>query len=161
MVTLLLAGCGGTEQHPSTNAERPSTQVVNAALQNKYVTKEGFASQIAQTGGRIQLSVDLSYTKLTDEDLAQIVFPQYMTTLDLTGCPISNAGLAHLIQSENLRELDLSHTMVTEECLNTLERMPVLEAVHLHGTAISPDVQRKIVRIFRQRSPRVEQRGPK
>ena len=151
MLVLCLAGCGG-DNHPSADAERPSTQAVNATLKNKYATAKNFETQIKKRGGRIKLSLDLSYTKLTDEDLAQIEFPRYLTELNLTGCPISDEGLGPLTQSENLLQLDLSHTLVTEGCLETLEKIPSLQAVHLHGTAITPDAQRKMMRVFRLRN---------
>ena len=151
LLILSLAGCGG-ESHPSADAERPSMQAVNATLKNKYATAKNFESQIEKRGGRIKLSLDLSYTKLTDEDLAQIEFPRYLTELNLTGCPISDEGLGPLTQSENLLQLDLSHTLVTEGCLETLEKIPSLQAVHLHGTAITPDAQRKMMRVFRLRN---------
>ena len=151
LLILSVAGCGG-DSHPSANAERPSTQTVNATLQNKYATAKNFESQIEKTGGRIQLVLDLSYTKLTNEDLAQIEFPSYLTELNLTGCPITDEGLKPLTQSQNLLQLDLSHTLVTEDCLETLEKIPNLKAVHLHGTVITPDAQRKMMRVFRQRA---------
>ena len=151
LLVLCLAGCGG-DNHPSADAERPSTQAVNATLKNKYATAKNFETQIKKRGGRIKLSLDLSYTKLTDEDLAQIEFPRYLTELNLTGCPISDEGLGPLTQSDNLLQLDLSHTLVTEGCLETLEKIPSLQAVHLHGTAIKPDAQRKMMRVFRLRN---------
>ena len=140
LLILSFAGCK-SESHPSADAERPSTQAVNAALKNKYATAKNFESQIEKRGGRIKLSLDLSYTKLTDEDLAQIEFPRYL-----------DEGLGPLTQSENLLQLDLSHTLVTEGCLETLKKIPSLQAVHLHGTAITPDAQRKMMRVFRLRN---------
>jgi len=160
LLILSVAGCGD-DSHPSANAERPSTQAVNSTLQNKYATAKNFESQIEKTGGRIQLVLDLSYTKLTDEDLAEIEFPLHLTELDLTGCPITDEGLVHLEACKNLQQLNLSHTLVTEDCLETLKRMPNLQAVHLHGTVITPDAQREMIRIFRQRPPKEKKRGPK
>ena len=159
LLTIFLSSCSKEKSHPSANAERPPTQTVNAVLQKKYVTAKKFESQIKKTGGRIQLVLDLSYTKLTDEDLAEIEFPPYLTELNLTGCPISDEGLEPLTQSENLLQLDLSHTLVTEDCLETLKRMPNLHAVYFHGTAITPDAQREMIRFFRQRLPKEKKRG--
>ncbi len=153
LLTIFLSSCSKENSHPSANAERPPTQTVNAVLQKKYVTANKFEDQIEKTGGRIQLVLDLSYTKLTDEDLAEIEFPLHLTELDLTGCPITDEGLVHLAACRNLQQLNLSHTLVTGDCLATLERMPKLNAVHFHGTAITPDVQRKMIRVFRQRVP--------
>ena len=156
-----LAGCGGGEEHPSATAERPPLQSVNEALRKKYVSAEDLLSQIEDADSRVQLTLDLSYTKLTDEDLAEITFPPYLTELDLTGCPITDEGLVHLAACKNLQQLNLSHTLVTGDCLAILERMPKLNAVHFHGTAITPDVQRKMIRVFRQRVPQEKKRGRK
>ncbi|MCH2119466.1 MAG: hypothetical protein MK161_17425, partial [Pirellulales bacterium] len=92
----LLAGCGGGSEHPSAAAERPPLESVNEALQKKYVSAEDLLSQIEDAESRMQLALDLSYTKLTDEDLAKITFPPYLTELNLAGCPITDEGLAHL-----------------------------------------------------------------
>ena len=157
----LLAGCGGGDTHPSATAERPPLESVNEALRKKYVTADELLSQIEDADSRMQLTLDLSYTKLTDEDLAEIEFPSYLTKLNLTGCPITDEGLVHLAACKSLRSLNLSETEVTGMCVEPLEAIPSLRSVDLNGTDIEPDTQRKLIKIFRQRPPEERKRGPK
>ncbi len=148
-----LAGCGGGEEHPSATAERPPLQSVNEALRKKYVSAEDLLSQIEDADSRVQLTLDLSYTKLTDEDLAEITFPPYLTELDLTGCPITDEGLVHLAACKNLQHINLAWTKVTGKCVEPLEAISSLRSVDLNGTEIEPDTQRQLMKIFRQRVP--------
>jgi hypothetical protein len=161
VVPCLLAGCGGGDAHPSATAERPPLESVNESLRKKYVTADELLSQIEDAESRMQLTLDLSYTKLTDEDLAEIKFPPYLTKLNLAGCPITDEGLAHLEVCKNLLNLNLSWTKVTGDCVEPLQAIPNLRSVDLNGTDIEPDTQRQLTRIFRQRVSKEKKRGPK
>lgn len=159
VVPCLLAGCGGGDAHPSATAERPPLESVNESLRKKYVTADELLSQIEDAESRMQLTLDLSYTKLTDEDLAQIKFPPYLTELNLAGCPITDEGLVHLEACKSLQKLNLSETKVTGKCVEPLEAISSLRSVDLNGTDIEPDTQRKLIKIFRQRPPKEKKRG--
>ena len=159
VVPCFLAGCGGSDAHPSATAERPPLESVNESLRKKYVTADELLSQIEDAESRMQLSLDLSYTKLTDEDLAEITFPPYLTKLDLTGCPVTDEGLGHLEACKSLQKLNLSETKVTGKCVEPLEAISSLRSVDLNGTDIEPDTQRKLIKIFRQRPLKEEKRG--
>ena len=154
-----LAGCGGGDAHPSATAERPPLESFKETLRKKYVTADELLSQIEDADSRVQLTLDLSYTKLTDEDLAQITFPPYLTELNLAGCPITDEGLVHLEACKNLQKLNLAWTKVTGKCVEPLEAISSLRSVDLNGTDIEPDTQRKLIKIFRQRPPKEKKRG--
>jgi hypothetical protein len=160
-IPCLLAGCGGGEEHPSAAAERPPLESFKETLRKRYVTADELLSQIEDADSRMQLTLDLSYTKLTDEDLAQIAFPPYLTELNLAGCPITDEGLVHLEACKNLQKLNLAWTKVTGDCVEPLEAISSLRSVDLNGTDIGPDTQRKVIKIFRQRPPEEKKRGPK
>ena len=159
IIPCFLAGCGGGDAHPSATAERPPLESVNESLRKKYVTADELLSQIEDAESRMQLTLDLSYTKLTDEDLAQIKFPPYLTELNLAGCPITDEGLVHLEACKNLQKLNLAWTKVTGDCVEPLEAISSLRSVDLNGTDIEPDTQRKLIKIFRQRPPKEKKRG--
>ena len=154
-----LTGCGGGDTHPSASAERPPLESVNEALQKKYVTADELLSQIEDADSRVQLTLDLSYTKLTDEDLAKITFPPYLTELSLAGCPITDEGLVHLEACKKLQKLNLAWTKVTGDCVEPLEAISSLRSINLNGTDIESDTQRKLMKIFRQRVPQQKKRG--
>ena len=66
--------------------------------------------------------------QITDEGLAQLASAgQQITTLELTGNPITDAGLVHLQQMSNLTFVSLDDTQVTQNGVDELQRaMPHL-----------------------------------
>jgi hypothetical protein len=58
-------------------------------------------------------------------------------SLDLSGCPIDDAGLVPISKLENLGELDLSHTKVTDAGLMHLTKIPLLGLLELRGDEIT------------------------
>jgi hypothetical protein len=60
--------------------------------------------------------------KPTDDDLVDLEPLAELEWLDLSGCPITDAGLKHLKGLKNLRTVILSHTGVTREGMKDLQR---------------------------------------
>ncbi|MDP7267974.1 MAG: hypothetical protein QF408_07350 [Pirellulales bacterium] len=150
---LAVAGCGDDTESLNARAGRPSPAQVNRILQERYVASENFGEQIEKVGGRIRISLDFSYTQLSDDDLSKVELPEYLTELDLTATAITDAGVAHLLEAKNLEKIDLSRTFVTSACLETLRQLPRLQSANLNGTDISPEEQLEMVRFFRSRRP--------
>ncbi len=160
---LLLAavvGCGDDTELLNARAGRPSPEHVNRILQERYVASENFSEQIEKVGGRIRITLDFSYTQLSDDDLSKVELPEYLTELDLTATAITDAGVVHLLEAKNLENIDLSRTFVTSECLETLQKLPRLQSANLNGTDISPDEQLEMVRFFRSRRPPIQSHNP-
>jgi len=153
LVVFFASGYGGGEDPINQRAGRPSAEQVNEILASRYAESENFDQQVRAVGGRIRLSLDLSYTKLNDEDFEKIKLPEYLTDLNLAGTEITDVGIEHLQNADNLQELDLSHTKVTDECIDELRSPPKLKVVRLHDTKISGDNQREMIRFLRGRQP--------
>ena len=107
------------------------------------------------------IEVNLADCKITDTDLHHIRFLKDVEVLDLTGTPvtdaglkeltqcirlrvlflpdtkITNAGLAHLATLKGLRRLDLSHTPITDPGLENLAGLIHLERLDLNDTEVS------------------------
>ena len=141
-------------------AGRPSPEQVNRILRERYVASGNFGEQIEKVGGRIRIALDFSYTKLSDDDLAKVELPEYLTELDLTATAITDAGVAHLLAADHLEKIDLSQTFVTAACLETLRKLPRLQSANLNGTDIPQEQQLEMVRFFRLRPPSVESHNP-
>jgi len=57
--------------------------------------------------------------------------------LDLSGCPITSAGLKHLEGLGNLHALVLEDTQISDTGLEQLQKLPNLERLYLNGCAIT------------------------
>ena len=161
ILCFFLPGCDGDDSAGlNGRAGRPSPEQVNQILRDRYAASENFSQQIEAIGGRIQISLDLSYTQLNDNDFAKLELPEYLSELNLAGTAITAAGLAHLEDAQNLEKIDLSHTTVTDDCLKTLQSLPRLQAANLNYTKVSPEQQLEMVRFFRSRRPSYNPKEP-
>lgn len=73
---------------------------------------------------------DAAFTKLKS------VSPQFVT-VDLSSTKITDAGVAQLAVSKNLRMIRLAETGVTDASIETLLKLPALESINLYGTKVT------------------------
>lgn len=66
--------------------------------------------------------------------------------LDLTGTPVTDAGLVHLLGLENLETISLWDTAVTDDGVRLLSRLPRLRQLGLGNTAVTDDGLRALQR---------------
>ena len=156
----LLISCSGNEKPLNARAGRIPPEQLNQLLRDRYAASQDIGQQLEKAGGRLQLSIDLSYCKFTDDDLKLIDLPDYLTHLNLEATAISDTGVSHLLGAKHLEQLDLGRTEVTEECLETLRKLPALKQVDLNGTAVSPAEQLEMVRFLRSRHSSKDKRSP-
>jgi hypothetical protein len=151
LLCIFVAGCGSEPDPLNARAGRPSPEQVNALLRQRYATSENLNEQILAVGGRMRLAIDFSYSKLNDDDLAQMEFPDSLSELNLAGTAITDQGITHLRESKNLEKIDLSQTVVTEDCLETLRSLPRLKSANFNYSRVPPEQQLEMVRFFRSR----------
>jgi Leucine-rich repeat (LRR) protein len=82
-------------------------------------------------------TLDLSYTEVSDADLAHLQALTALQSLDLSNTEMSDAGLAHLQTLTALQSLDLSFTQVSDAGLAHLESLTSLQALYLSFTQVS------------------------
>ena len=160
LVVVSAIGCAGEPDSLSARAGRPSPEQVNKILTERYEANENFNEQIETIGGRIQISLDLSYTGLTNDDLTKLDLPEHLTQLDLAGTAVTDEGLDALEDCKHLQHLNLDHTQVTDECLETIKELPAVYRVNLNGTRVSPELQREMIRFLRTRQPKTTHNAP-
>ncbi len=73
---------------------------------------------------------DAAFTKL------KTVSSQFVT-VDLSSTSITDAGVAQLAASKNLRMIRLAETGVTDASIETLLKLPALESINLYGTKVT------------------------
>ena len=78
--------------------------------------------------------IDLSSTKVRDDDLFHVAAFPRMRSLRLFDTRITDRGLAHLMTAEYLEELDLGKTQVTAEGITRLKSLDNLKVLHLDGS---------------------------
>lgn len=101
-------------------------------LSDTQVTLEGIPP-----GGWVGLEyLDLSGTPVTDAGLKALAGLPNLVELNLTGTQVSDAGLASLSGLKALRILKLGGTKVTGRGLDSLEKLPVLEDLTLAGAQV-------------------------
>jgi hypothetical protein len=81
-------------------------------------------------------AVDLARTGASDADLEPLRDSQSLVFLNLTGCPITDDGLARLKGIANLKCLFLGDTEVTDEGLKRIGGLSGLEILVLDNTRI-------------------------
>jgi len=94
--------------------------------------------EVAQNDNRLDISYHLvSDTKITDEHLAPLKDLKRAYSVNLRGCEVAGAGLAHLSGLPHLERLHLEKTKVTDDALKHVAGLPKLQYLNLYGTAIT------------------------
>jgi hypothetical protein len=83
------------------------------------------------------VSVDLSHSKVCDEDLKLLGKLTHLEVLVLWGTRITSAGVGHLKALTNLHSLWLLNTQVDDEALRHLKGMTKLWQLLLDGTKVT------------------------
>jgi tRNA A-37 threonylcarbamoyl transferase component Bud32 len=109
--------------------------------------KGGGLDAIAKLGGKISvdasgpggpgLNIDLSNTRVTDDDLAHLEGLNGILGLSLVNARITSRGLAHVRGLSGLRWLDLTGTQVDDEGLVEVRRFTRLVWLFLNDTRVS------------------------
>ena len=101
---------------------------------------------IEELGGRIArdpkhpegpvVEIDLSETKVTDDDLRLLSNLAELRTLNLHRTGISDAGIEHVVGLKHLTTLTLGDTRITNAGLKALTELEQLQFIGLHGTLV-------------------------
>ena len=81
--------------------------------------------------------LNLSGTRVTDDDLAEVAQLKYLEVLALQDTRVSGAGLEKLAGMQRLNVLNLSNSRITDADLRHFISMPNLRIVHAAGCSIS------------------------
>ena len=155
LILVLLSGCGDSEEDPiNARAGQVPVEGVNRIIREKYERNANIEAQLKEKGGRIRLEIDFSYTKLSDDDLANIELPENLTLLDLAGTSITDAGVAHLANNPSLKgllHLNLARTMVTDACVEDIKKFSNLLSVRFDGTPVVIKRHQELIKLFNER----------
>ena len=97
----------------------------------------GKVTRDAKTKGNPVIRVNLVFSKITDEQLAELGGLKSLQELDLYGTKISNDGLKHLGSLQHLHTLDLAVTKVTDEGMKEIRLLKKLHKLGLGETKVT------------------------
>ena len=168
---LLLTGCGGCRRsavenlpvptdNPGVDALAPPPQLDRPGIEN--LTKadlEGLAraadrycQAITQLGGRVSVSVDLSFTKVTDAETARLAFPAATQSVNFSETAIGDDTVAGFAKLTGLRSAMLAATKITDRSVSHLQQLPQLTAVDLMRTEVSSEGQAALMGVLEARA---------
>jgi hypothetical protein len=158
-----LAGCGSPSPDPLTGATVSAAQGGDSAIAPAAPAvlpphavgngdTEALAGEVARLQGRVKTQIDLSFTAVSDNDLAHLELPDTVHSINLSGTKITDQGIEHLRRARNLEELILIDTQVTESVLEILKQMPNLTEVRLDNTPVPVASQLEMVRFLTPRA---------
>lgn len=102
-------------------------------LPHNGVTGSGLA---ALANARELKSLDLRQTSVTNEGMAGVGRLTQLTKLQLPR-HLGDAGLSHLTTLEQLEDLELEKTSITDQGIKSLTKLPKLKSLDLTGTAVT------------------------
>jgi hypothetical protein len=104
----------------------------------KFALDQDGLGKLAGAWPRVR-HLDLSDTRLDDEDLRPLSALRQIRAIDLSGTQIRGKGLAYLANSQYLRGLKLNDTRVDDESLKLIPEWRYLEELDLNDTSITDD----------------------
>ncbi|HEX7261319.1 MAG TPA: c-type cytochrome domain-containing protein [Luteolibacter sp.] len=116
----------------------PPSEALKAAVAGIAKQYPGALIFESQKSGLLAFSAVSLREKLDDAAFTKLktVSPQFVS-VDLSSTSITDAGVAQLAVSKNLRMIRLAETGVTDASIETLLKMPTLESVNLYGTKVT------------------------
>lgn len=150
-----LVGCGSQKTSPGdaiVAAAPPNTPVMLSALPADGGRTEALVAGIAALKGQVETRVNLSFTAVTDDDLAHLEFPETVREIDLSSTRITDRGVEQLLRVRYLETLVLMDTPVTERVVEILKRMPSLCEVRLDNTQVPVSMQIDLIRFLNPRT---------
>lgn len=112
------------------------TELTSLVINNptEKFTAEGFA-RLASCKALLQLS--LTGTKVSDEEVKEIVKLKNLTKLDLSGTAVTDRGISNLAEMKALTSLDLSSTRLTDVGLQDLAAIKDLTFLNVSKTKVT------------------------
>ena len=99
------------------------------------ITREGLQRLASESPGVRHL--DLSASRIVDEDLSPLASLRQIKAIDLSRTFINGHGLAHLMTSRSLRQLVLSNTQIDDSSLSIIKDWIYLEKLDLSNTLVT------------------------
>ena len=121
------AGAGRPE-----NEERPA--IIEKTIRMQLKKPKG---KLTKADLEKVVSLNLNFTKLTDEGLKELPKLKRLTYLRLFSTQITDAGLKELTKRQQLTAIDLGLTQITDAGLKELPKLKQLTLLNLNDTKVT------------------------
>ena len=121
------AGAGRPE-----NEERPA-MIVEKAIRKQLKKPKG---ELAKVDLEKVVSLNLNFTKITDEGLKELPKLKQLTYLRLFSTQITDSSLNELAKRQQLTAIDLGSTQITDAGLKELAKLKQLTSLNLNNTKV-------------------------
>jgi len=127
-----------TKNKPGKKDLEALRRIIKLNLTGSAVTDEWLSNLDVSHVGNVRF-LNLSGTPVSDAGLACLAQMPRLKSLDLSNTFISNAGLKHVAQMTKLNHLDLSSTSIGDAGLKHIAQLPELRSVQLFQTLVTDD----------------------
>ena len=124
---------------PAAGAERPESEERPAMIVEKAIRKQlkKPKGELAKVDLEKVVSLNLNFTKLTDEGLKELPKLKQLTYLRLFSTQITDASLKELAKRQQLTAIDLGSTQITDTGLKELAKLEQLASLNLNNTKVT------------------------
>ena len=140
MAAVVLVGCGEDTRKATPDSAPPASKnIITDNIVDKAVRKELGKPISGLTNADLAkvTCLDLSYTKITDAGLKEVVKLQQLEWLSLWKTQITDAGLKDVAKLQELEILFLTDTQITDAGLKDVAKLQKLEWLELPTTQIT------------------------
>lgn len=132
---LSLFGTGISDTGLTNLGTLTNLEILNVA-ECKAISSKGL--QVLANMPRLRI-LNLSKTKMSDQDLDLLKGLSHLTDLGLQSTKITDMAMEHLVKFPGLEGLDLAQTKITDAGLKALAQLKNLRALDLSSTAVGDD----------------------
>jgi len=114
-----------------------------------------YGQTVAEAGGEVHIHLEFSRTDISDDDLANLQFPDTVRSISLHHTNITDQGVAELKRAKNLERVNLASTKITEAAVDHLKEIPNLWQAEITSPGVSQTASLDLMRFLQ---PRVRER---
>ena len=123
---------------PAAGSERPENE------ERPAIVEKTIRMQLKKPKGKLTkadlekvVSLNLNFTKITDEGLKELPKLKQLTYLRLFSTQITDASLKELAKRQQLTAIDLGSTQITDTGLKELAKLEQLASLNLNNTKVT------------------------
>ena len=114
-------------------------------------THSGHAQAVENLGGTLTAHLEFAYSGITDEDLADLDFPETIRSISLRQTGVTDAGITELARATRLEHVDLTNTKISDAAISILTTLPELRRAEVVALGVSFEGHKKLEKSLSER----------
>lgn len=123
-------------------------------------THSGHAQAVENLGGTLTAHLEFAYSGITDEDLADLDFPETVRSISLRQTGVTDAGITELARATRLEHVNLTNTKISDAAIALLTTLPELRRAEVVAHGVSFEGHKKLEKSLSQRSEKANPSMP-